>query len=81
MKDYIGGFVKNGLIQTEPKPDKTLHFKELTEIEQKEIEFCLECTRKKCSGECPEFKDFHFDLVQKYKNKEKDKNEAEDRSN
>lgn len=81
MKECIGGYFKNGVVQTLPKPDKTLQFQEITEIEQQEIEFCLNCTRKKCSGECPEFKDFHFDLVQKYKNKENNKNETEDRNN
>lgn len=81
MKEYIGGFIKNGAVKTLPKPDTPLHFQVKSEIEKQEIEFCLNCTRKKCSGVCPEFKDFHFDLVQKYKNKEKNKNEAENRSN
>lgn len=77
MKEYIGGCIKNGVVKTLPKPDKPLHFQEITEMEQQEIEFCLNCTREKCRGECQEFKDFHFDLVQKYKTKENNKNEAE----
>lgn len=57
---------KNGLVKQAIKPDTPVQFKNLTDIDQKEIEFCLNCKKKKCSGECREVKEYRYNLEHGY---------------
>ena len=50
----------NGVVILAPKGnnDKRYSPKKLTQREQAEIDFCLECKNKKCSGNCKLLRDF-----------------------
>lgn len=45
-----------GNIKLAPKEDKPYKPKRITEQEQKLIDFCLNCSKKKCSGDCKTIK-------------------------
>lgn len=60
-----------GNLKLAPKEDKPYKPKRLTEQEQKLIDICLNCSKKKCSGNCTIIKQI----------KRRKENETESRNN
>ena len=66
MRDKIFAQLARGSITAkQPIYDKPLHFNPITEDGQREIDFCLNCTKDTCRGMCDEFKQFSKQLKQK----------------
>lgn len=66
MRDKILAKIANGsLVPKQPRYDIPAHFDPITEEEQQEINFCLNCNKDNCKGICKEFRKFIKELRSK----------------
>lgn len=45
-------FDANGVVKLAPKMSERDKIKKVNEIDQKRIDFCLNCNKKRCNGNC-----------------------------
>lgn len=60
MRELLIGY--NGCVKLAPKQNERTSYYEPVETDKRLIDFCLNCTKKKCNGNCPDFIDFRRNL-------------------
>ena len=58
-------FNDNGVIATRKNYDSPMKDKKLRQFEEEKRNFCLNCTKPKCNGDCVDFRRFNRELYRR----------------